>query len=439
MVTLSNPALYAEALKALSAFKSEQGSKYRGRFVQIYLGLKFYQNEIPSMHSGQFVTSEVLQTILDDLYNKASRPSNDSVLMLFENSYLARTGIKGKRNTTVQNTWRNNFNLQKGIGCFAPPSDLSSNTFLDQSRIDCRHISLSVAGSLAGASCSLCPSGAKYRNESHRKWLRIDIGGNGYALPDMMNTENFVPYIAPNGNRIPSIPLLVALYHDTTPGLLLSNKTDIDIADFLSDFNFSANEYSVYFDDSSSNKYNKTILSKFPSLSYVGVSAGIASRTPRKKTVPGISISVPTQVRVARTPVLTGTQVTPPTVNSGWDAEVFVEKALAQSGWKVYNVSRQRLGYDLYAQKGHVTKYIEIKSSVNTCSPSLTLREWQQAKAHSNAYILAIIENFNPQGLNTIYWVPDPTNRCQARQCTVVQYSIARSSWVAQAIMLKNI
>ena len=439
MISTSNPASHAEALKQLSAFKNEHGNKYRGRFVQIFLGFKFYQNELPSMHSGQFVTSEVLQTILDDLYSKASRPSNDCVLMLFEGSYLARTGIKGKANVTAQNTWRNNFNLQKGIGCFAPPSDLSSNTFLDQDRIHCRHISLSTQNSLSGASCSLCPSGAKYRNESHRKWLRIDTGGNGYALPDLMNTHNFLPYVAPNGKRIPSIPLLLALYHDATPGLIPYSKSQIDIDDFLSDFNFSVEEYNTYFDDSRLNKYNKAILSRFTGISYTGFSDGAgAVPVSRKKASASPSIKSP-KAQIARIPVLSGTPVPPPTVNSGWDAEVFVEKALTEAGWKVYNVSRQRLGYDLYAQKGHVTKYIDVKSSVNTCSPTLTVREWQQSKMHGTSYVLAIIENFNPKDVNTIYWVPDPTNRCQIRSCTIVQYSIARSSWVGQAVMLKNI
>jgi len=136
---------------------------------------------------------------------------------------------------------------------------------------------------------------------------------------------------------------------------------------------------------------------------------------------------------------LSGTQVTPPTTNSGWEAEQFVAKAMTASGWPVYDVSRQRLGYDLLAKRGVVTRYVDVKSSVGSCSPMMTLREWQQAKVHGPAYVLAIAENFNPLGVNAIFWVLDPTNSCAASPATTTQYAISRTSWRAAVIDIADL
>src|SRR4051812_42808147 len=100
MIDVANARLYAAALESLRNFKAGAGANYKGRFVQLFLGLKFYQNEIPSMFSNTFISTEILQTLLDDLYAKANRPSNDCVLVLFDGHYLARTGLVGPGNST---------------------------------------------------------------------------------------------------------------------------------------------------------------------------------------------------------------------------------------------------------------------------------------------------------------------------------------------------
>jgi hypothetical protein len=81
-----------------------------------------------------------------------------------------------------------------------------------------------------------------------------------------------------------------------------------------------------------------------------------------------------------------------------------------------------------------VKRYIEVKSSLGLCSPSLTAREWQQARVHGETYILAVLENFNSSGQNTVYWVPDPANRCFASEQRTVSHNISRSSWSAAAV-----
>lgn len=100
MINLNDPNLYQASCNELVDFRRLVGPRLRGRFVQLFLALKFYQGDMPSMFSNQFVSTEVVQTLLDDLYAKASRPLNECVLMLFENSYHARTGLTGPGNTT---------------------------------------------------------------------------------------------------------------------------------------------------------------------------------------------------------------------------------------------------------------------------------------------------------------------------------------------------
>jgi hypothetical protein len=127
--------------------------------------------------------------------------------------------------------------------------------------------------------------------------------------------------------------------------------------------------------------------------------------------------------------VLTGTVVTPPAVNSGWGAQQYAKSALEAAGWTVHDVSRQQLGYDLLAKRGTRTIYVEVKSSLSLCTPSLTSREWFQAQHHHTSYVLAIVENFKESGPNTVYWVLNPANTCTATQSTSVSYGISRSVW----------
>ena len=431
MIDAGDANLYQESLLALRRHKSSVGRQFKGRFIQIFLALKFYQNAMPSMFSGSFVPTEILQTMFDELYAKASRPLNNAVLVLFDNAYLARTGLVGPNNSTPQNTWRNNFNLQKGVGCYAPPSELAMQTFLDESRIDCRHLAPATAGSLLRARCSMCPSGATYRNEDHRKWLHIDPNGNGYSVTDLLNTRNFEPYVVPSGHRIPALPLAVALYHDGDPSLLVGQRPRFDIDDFRNDFNFAMNEFNSYFDDDLNAPANQALLARFPHVTYTRASAATPAALP-----PPSRPGRPTPAPVLVPP---GTVVTPPAANTGFDAEQFVSKALDGARWTVYNVTRQQLGYDFLVKRGTSTRYIEVKSSLGRCTPSLTSREWHQAQVHGASYVLAVIENFAPLSVNTIYWVPDPASSCVATQSQTVNYAIPRSSWVGATVDLSTI
>lgn len=431
MIPVNDPALYAAALGQLSAYKRSFGRTYKGRFVQIFLGLKFYQNQLPSMHSGQFVPTAVLQTLLDDLYCKASLPIEACILTLFEGTYLPRTGVR-RAGHGPENTWRNNFNLQKGIGCYAPATELESRVFLDQSRASCRHLIRGHAAPLAEGRCALCPGRGTYRREDHRKWLRIDPGENGYAVLDLLDTVNYIPYVAPGGHRIPVVPLIAAMYHDSSPGLVTGVRTSVDVTEFAADFNFSPQEMAAYFDDDRANIYNAALIALYPQIRLVPMQPlAQPAPTPHPQAGPG---------RPVPQPILVGTQAAPPPgVNTGWEAEQLVASILQQDGWQVYDVSRQKVGYDLIAKKGRRTRYVDAKSSLGLCAPTLTAREWQQAQAHGTDYVLSVVEHFNPVGMNTVYWVPNPAGSCQATASTTTCYSLARSSWITSAVPLHQI
>ncbi|WP_279362289.1 DUF3883 domain-containing protein [Xanthomonas sacchari] len=435
MIPVNNAQLFSEALNCLAAHKSQIGRNLRGRFIQIFLGMKFFQNSIPSMYSGGFISTELFQSLLDDLFAKVSQPANSCVLSMFEGSFLARTGLIGVGNKTAQNTWRNNLNLQKGVGCYAPVADLSSPTFLDQPRINCRHIKLIEKGNMAGGHCSLCISGATYRKESHRKWLRIDPAGNGYAVTDLLNRDNFLPYVAPGGARIPLFPLIVAIYHDADPGLSIGTRTTVSPADFAADFNFSSQEIASYFDISVAHPLNAQLARSKAWVrgSKLGASGSAAAQPVPVPVAPCHSASVLPQ------PMLCGTQIPPPNTNSGWDAEQYVASALVAAGWSVHVVARQKLGYDIFAQRGAERRYVEVKSSLGLCTPCLTAREWQQANYHGASYVLAVVENFNSSAQNVIYWVRDPAHRCTSTSQATVSYSISRSSWTATVMPLSAV
>ncbi len=419
MIDVSTPKIYKAALNELAAFKQQCGRSFRGRFFQIFLGMKFYQDRLPNVTSPEYIKSNALETLLDDLYTKMSRPAEDCVLMLFENEYHARSG-QSAPGQGPQNTWRNNFNFQKGIMCFAPPKDLSDQEFLQSSRLTCKYLRPAEEGVLAGATCSLASTTAKYRNEDHLKWIRKDPNTDGYSFVDASIIANFLPYIAPNGQKTPLLPLVVGLYYDS---FFLSDRMEIELMDFASDFNFSLNEMNSYFDDSTINPFTARLLKTFPKISYSPLSdmeelkPPVVKKAKSKSKEPKKSLPLPTIA------------TKPPNINTGWEAEQFVANALRENGWVVYDVSRQRRGYDLVAQKEDEIRYIDVKSSLSFCNPTLTGREWQQATAHAERYLLAVIENFNPQGQNLIHWIVNPAKTCSANECTSVEYRITRSSW----------
>jgi len=94
-----------------------------------------------------------------------------------------------------------------------------------------------------------------------------------------------------------------------------------------------------------------------------------------------------------------------PATNNGWAAEAFVGQFLAQKGWDTLLVGHLQRGYDVYASKENSELFVEVKSSVGQITPSFTDNEIQTWLDNPGKYVVALIENFNPNWENKIVWV----------------------------------
>ena len=118
--------------------------------------------------------------------------------------------------------------------------------------------------------------------------------------------------------------MIVALYHDPIAGLPHAGRQQVDTQVFAADFNFTAPELHAYFDDDPAN----------PTTPRCGLSTRREPNTPgsphcprpsprdsRSRDQPGLA------VRPSPAPVLTGTEVAPPAVNTGWEAKEYVAES----------------------------------------------------------------------------------------------------------------
>ena len=91
-----------------------------------------------------------------------------------------------------------------------------------------------------------------------------------------------------------------------------------------------------------------------------------------------------------------------PKQNSGWTAEVFVTEALRNHGWDAKLVGHLHQGFDIKAKKEGRVLLVEVKSSVNKANPSFTHNEFNTWRDHKEEYIVAIMEDFDPQNTESM-------------------------------------
>jgi len=132
-----------------------------------------------------------------------------------------------------------------------------------------------------------------------------------------------------------------------------------------------------------------------------------------------------------------------PKPNDGWNAEQFVKRDLEDRGFKVIDVSGGGFGCDLIAIKDERSLRIEVKSSIGPCSPTLTDSEWQTATRFGDDYILAILDNFEPEGGGdeSIHYLPNPTSLDspnKVRHYSTTHHVIHRHTWTKE-IGLSNL
>lgn len=425
---MDDPALYDASLATLERFT--RGSYY-GRLVQIFLACKHYGRLIPRVGDPQGIDVGTFQRLVDELYEKPSRRPGPSVAILFSNNHLYPTGVAAPGRGAA-NIWRNNFNIQKGFGCYASVAELANPAFRLPSRTLCPHLVTAAPGRLAGAHCDLDPD-ARYRREDHPKVFRIDPHTREHFVYDPADSGNYVPIVlAPGGRRLPIVPLIIALYHDSA---VAAGRSQVDVADFLIDFDFSPAEALAYFDDD-------PLLAEHAALGAVAAGGLSWSRIPTlaptvpavPAALPGVPTPVPARTR-RRTPPVVATAAPPTAPPAGghwWDAEQAVRKVLEDDGWVVLDVSRFGVGYDMRAHKAGTTRHVEVKSSAGRCSPLLTPNELSEARRLRDAYVLAVVENFDPAQPVSVLWIQDPASLPMGAR-TMTAYSLPRSTWLPSA------
>lgn len=427
MVRINHAKLYERSLAALYDYT---GHRYFGRLVQIFLAAKYYGDQIPVAGRAVGLSTSVFQRLLDDFYEKPSRAPGRTIVSIFSNNHLPRTGGK-ESDASPANNWRNNVNIQKGYGCFAPKEEFAEKSFLKSSRAACPHLRPISSGHLTGATCSLVQGAAgQYRKEDHPKALRVDPGTREIFIYDPTDMEFYAPILlGPHGRKLPVGPLLVALYYDSP---LAGGRQEIDIRDFATDFRFSQSELETYFTDDVTIDVHSTIASDYPGMfswspfANVASAASYGSLGSHSGTRTGVK-----KRRAAPPPGYVGA-VSPPAGGHWWHAEQAVKQLLEENGWAVADHSRLGLGYDLLATNGSHKRYVEVKSSVGTCSPALTDNELAEAKKLKAEYVLAVVENFDPNGPVTVLWVTDPARLSPSPRVTTL-HSIPRSRWLPNA------
>lgn len=428
MIPINDPRLYARSLEILATFT---GRRYYGRLVQIFIACKYYGSTIPRVGASTGIDIATMQYQLDELYEKPSK-SPTSVVSLFSNSHLARTGEKAPGHSVPQNTWRNNFNLQKGFGCYATAAEFHQDAFRNASRTRCPHLQPIMAGQLEDATCALDTSDpkAEYRAEDHPKIFRIDPVTRDVFVFDPGRIAYYAPLITvENGDRLPIVPLIIALYFDSK---LASARTSVDVPDFLADFGFTTAEASAYFNDDPAMPQNSNQISRSHAITWTRIAVSPALG-PTPAPLPGAPIPRSRTRRPTSVVPTAAPPTAPPAGSHWWAAEQAVRKVLEDDGWIVIDVSRSGAGYDLRAMKTGTVRCVEVKSSGGRCSPTLTANEYAEARRLRSRYVVAIVENFDPYKPVSVLWIQDPA-RLKMGAAQVTQYSLPRSVWLPQAV-----
>jgi hypothetical protein len=398
----------------------------------MFLAAKHYGQQIPQIGDAVGIQSGDLEDVLDELYLKPSRTSPEKVAIIFENSHKVPSGKKDGGLAYPSNIWRNNLNLQKGYICFGSHAELLDPNFRNPSRLQCPHLLPAVPGALAQAQCAL-NMGPRYRGEDHAKILKKDASSGEYWIYNPADVDFYSPIVLPDtGSKIPIASLIIALYYD---GKLAAGRTAVDVSDFLSDFDFSPAEFATYFDADPSSAAHQQLLAANSSISWNQGAVVTATPGSSAGSLPPVPTPMPASSKAAATSNVSTTSVTtsaPPATGHWWSAEQAVRTVLEADGWQVIDVTRLGIGYDFKATKAGVLRLVEVKSAVGRCAPTLTQREYREAKQARTLYVLAIVENFDPLKPVTIRWVQDPA-RLQMTVRNTTAFFLPRSVWQGPA------
>src|ERR1044072_3603008 len=211
MIRVSRPGVFEAGLASLAQFASH--IEVRGRFVALYLGLRRMGDSLANLGATQTTPAREIQRFLDQMFTKTHQSPPLIVLTdLFGQSssdsapWSTRTGELSPGNQYPTNTWRNNFGIQKGVGCPAEPNtimDVLSNPHL---RLSCPWMSTDDEGR---QTCGI--AGTNYRGEEHSIWLRLS--GEGYQVVNLNHPAVYQSYfLSGSTTPIPVFALIAALY-----------------------------------------------------------------------------------------------------------------------------------------------------------------------------------------------------------------------------------
>lgn len=389
MIPMDRPAVLETALELLAEFGRQ--TDIRGRFVAMYLGFRRMGPALAKLGSDDYTSAIDIQQFLDLMWAKSHRDEPLVVLTApFGGStsptapYSTRTGEKAPANAYPTNTWRNNFGIQKGIGCPAESDVVARILESPTLRLSCPH--LQVDPEMRHV-CGI--QGTSYRGEEHAIWLRGTR--DGYQVVDLDIPRVRDPYLLPGGKRIPVFPLIAILYA-MSPAGIYPPRARVGIPDFAADFGFQLADVEQIFDCDPDSVANMALLA------VVEQAQPIAPMAP----VPGIAAGAAAGALPELGPA--------GALNTGVGAELAVAEDLQRRGWNVsYRGNQRGHGYDLEAERDGATLRIEVKSSIAFTTPELLESEWEAAQRHGESYVLAVVD-FYGSDRQEIWYVRDPAN-----------------------------
>ena len=433
MIPTANQAVFDVGLSVLHQFGERHN--VRGRFIAVYLGLRRMRRlgRIAELGSGSPTPPSQLEGFLDDLFTKTHRPSPFVVLTApFGQStsptapWSTRTGETAPGNAYATNTWRNNFGVQKGVGCPADPATIRTLLHDDQIRLACPNRRVDSEGR------PLCGiTGTAYRGDEHSIWLRAVAGG--YEAVDLDQPYVFRNYLFSNGERLPIFPLISVLYTMSSPATV-PQRTLVGIPEFADDFGFSLDSLDEIFDCDPEGRSNSVVLAAVDGITPVSRVRGVRAKLPvdllpgqAERSVPPVSPAVDVAAGDEQAAPLLPVEPELVFLNSGVGAELAVARDLANHDWTVrYWGSRRGAGYDLEARRAEAHLRVEVKSSVGFCAPELTEEEWNAAQEYADDFVLAVVDFFrSPE--QRIFYLRNPAANVTPVERSAVIYRIPRA------------
>ena len=386
-----------------------------GRVIALYLSLRRMRvrSEIAELGSENATPASEIEAFADKMFTKTFRePPRVVLTALFGSThdpFKTRSGERAPGNKSTTNNWRNNFQVQKGVGCLATADVVADlvNSSSAAIRDDCPFMETRGDGSRW---CTVRSRPTRYRDRGHAIHLRQ--AGNGWQTVDLDLPSVTDPYFPAENGRLPIFPLIGVLYSFSPPGVY-PDRAMVDLSDFQTDFGFSEATLERVFDCDPDSAANVSIL--------LGLAPVIA------KPVVGPKPPRPTHSLLEQ--IGDELPVLPPMreLNTGLAAELAVAQDLADQGWTVsYFGNRPGAGFDLLCTRDTQTIRVEVKSSIALCTPELTAHEWTAALQFADGYLLAVVD-YVGAGAEAIRYVRDPAGRLEHEERVVSVYRIARS------------